>query len=425
MIDRITAMLEKNGVTLWRITERKEHCAELYFIRKKLDMPRIKDSISYSVDVFVDFEENDTRFRGNSTALISSGMTDDEISGRIVSAKLAAGFVKNPWFELAEPVRAEVLPSDSPLAASSPEQNAIRVAEIMFSADRDEDAFLNSVEIFATHCAVRIIGFNGLDVGYEQDLVRGELVAQCVTPADVEQFREFGYDRIDEDAIRVRVTDAIADVRARAAAVNPPKSGTYDILLTGEHVATLMEYYTTRSHASLVCAHYSDWQPGTAVQGDKVTGEKLNLSLKAHSAYSTEGIPLIPRDLLVDGELKLIHGSTRFCRYAGVEPTGDYETVCCSNGSVAIAEMRSTGVLEPVSFSDFQMDPMDGHFKGEIRLALLHRADGTVERLTGGSVNGSLPELQHDLTFSKERYDDLRYEGPLGVLIHGVAVAGV
>lgn len=422
MIGRITAMLEKNGVGLWRITERKEHCAELYFIRKKLDMPRVKDSISYTVEVFADFEEDGTRFRGGSTALISSGMTDDEIAGRIVSAKLAAGYVKNPWFELADPVREAPVASDSPLAAFQPEQNAMRVAEIMFSADRDEDAFLNSVEIFATHSAVRIIGSNGLDVGYDQDLVKGELVTQCVTPADVEQFRSFGFDRIDENAIRTRVTDAIADVRARAVAVDPPKLGTYDILLTGEHVATLLEYYTTRSHASMVCAHYSDWQLGTAVQGDRVTGEKLNLSLKAHSAYSDEGIPLIQRDLVNNGELKLIHGSTRFCRYTGVEPTGDYEMVCCANGSAAIAEMRGAGVLEPVSFSDFQMDPMDGHFKGEIRLALLHKADGTVEKLTGGSVNGCLPDLQNDLIFSRERYADLQYEGPLGVLLHGVAV---
>ena len=89
-----------------------------------------------------------------------------------------------------------------------------------------------------------------------------------------------------------------------------------------------------------------------------------------------------------------------------------------------LGEMRKAGVLEPISFSDFQMDYMDGHFKGEIRLALLYKEDGTVEELTGGSINGSLLDVQEHLRFSLEKYEDRSYEGPLAVLIPSVAVAG-
>jgi predicted Zn-dependent protease len=130
------------------------------------------------------------------------------------------------------------------------------------------------------------------------------------------------------------------------------------------------------------------------------------------------------RCLVKDGELELIFGDTRMCRYLGIEPTGNYPKVICEGGSLALSEMRRPGVLELVSFSDFQMDPFDGHFKGEIRLALLYKEDGTVEELTGGSVNGSLLELQKDLAFSKERYEDRTYSGPLAVFLPKVAVAG-
>ena len=44
--------------------------------------------------------------------------------------------------------------------------------------------------------------------------------------------------------------------------------------------------------------------------------------------------------------------------------------------------------------------------------------------LTGGSINGSLPEKQGNLLFSTERYDTLTYTGPFAVKIEGVEVAG-
>ena len=66
----------------------------------------------------------------------------------------------------------------------------------------------------------------------------------------------------------------------------------------------------------------------------------------------------------------------------------------------------------------------NGHFAGEMRLALQTAADGTVTALTGGSVNGNIITAQKKLVFSKERYSDSTYEGPLAVMIADVTVAG-
>ena len=217
--------------------------------------------------------------------------------------------------------------------------------------------------------------------------------------------------------------DLLEDVRARARASEPPQSGSYDIILKGENVAEILSYYASRSSAAMIVPGYSTWKTGTAVQGAG-EGEKLDLSLASPVPFSDEGIPMPERALVKNGELKLIHGVTRYCRYAGVEPTGNYRKIICGNGTKPLAQMRGEGVLEPVSFSDFQMDDFDGHFKGEIRLALLHHADGSVEELTGGSINGSLPDIQDRLTFSEERYEDMSYAGPLAVYLPGVAVAG-
>ena len=128
------------------------------------------------------------------------------------------------------------------------------------------------------------------------------------------------------------------------------------------------------------------------------------------------------RLLLKEGQVQCLHGPTRFCRYMGEEPVGEYRRVRLDNGTVPFEQMKK-GCLYPVSFSDFQLDVFSGYFGGEIRLAYLYTDKG-VEKLTGGSINGSLLEKQGSLTFSLERYQDARYEGPLAVRIPGVSVNG-
>ena len=70
------------------------------------------------------------------------------------------------------------------------------------------------------------------------------------------------------------------------------------------------------------------------------------------------------------------------------------------------------------------MDAMSGHFGGEIRLAYLIDEDGKATPVTGGSVNGSLFDAQKGLRFSAEQYQSAYYQGPYGLRISGVNVAG-
>jgi len=424
MLNRIINVLKKNGIQTWRATEIKTHTAEAYFIKQKLDIPRYKELNQYHVTVFHDFEKNGKACRGDSTALISPGMSDSEIEEKIKCAYMAAGFVANPFYELADPVKEDKKESTSDLAKYDVKDVVLKFAEAIFSVDTEKDAFVNSLEIFAKRAYERIVASNGLDVSFDFDVVDGEYVTQCITPTDVEQYRQFNYNCLALDDIKERVKEAIEDVRARAKASEMPSTGNYDIILSGENLEEIFEYYGARSTASLVFPGYSEWKVGDNVQCEDVVGEKLNLSFEAVYPYSSEGIPLPPRDLVTDGKLDLIYGSTRFCRYLGIEPTGDYSRLICKNGSMNLADMRKDGVLEAISFSDFQMDYMDGHFKGEIRLAYLYHKDGSKEILTGGSINGSIIELQKNIHFSKEHYESLSYSGPLAILIPGVAVAG-
>lgn len=173
----------------------------------------------------------------------------------------------------------------------------------------------------------------------------------------------------------------------------------------------------------MIYARYSPYAVGACVQGENIKGEKLNIEAVSDLPFSNDGIRMRPMPLLSDGMLESIHGHTRFMRYLGLEPTGSYRSLRLSNGTVPFEEMKKTPAIMPVCFSDFQMDAFSGRFGGEIRLAYLFDGEST-SLVTGGSISGSLIDRQSELTFSTETYRDLRYSGPLAVLIPGVSVAG-
>ena len=85
--------------------------------------------------------------------------------------------------------------------------------------------------------------------------------------------------------------------------------------------------------------------------------------------------------------------------------------------------MKKEPYLYAVTFSDFQMDTMSGHFGGEIRLAYLFDGE-RVRIVTGGSVNGSINACSGGMKFTTERYDSKNYSGPFAVMLPGVRVAG-
>lgn len=420
MIERIQNALKKCGISLWRINETTEETAELFFVRKQLDTRRIKDVRKYEVTVFRDVEDK----RGFTSVKLIASMEDAQVEEELKGAYYAAQFAANPTYELADPVKAPLAKKTGELAEAPLAQSAGKMVKALFAPDTHEDAFVNSAEVFVLRYRNRILSSEGTDVSYTNAVVKGEFVVQCREPEDVEIHNRFVYDELEEKALSDKVSEALTFVRDRARAQRILTSGKYDLVLSGDAVGEVLSYYQNRSAAHVVYARYSTWQRGEDVQGGDVSGERLNVTLCALEPYSEEGTPMEDLPLLEDGRLQAYHGYNRFCRYLGVKPTGGYQKMGCANGTAPFAEMKKKPCLWAVTFSDFQMDAMSGHFGGEIRLAYLIDGD-QVTPVTGGSVNGSILEAQKDLTFSTERYVTAKYDGPYAVRLTGVSIAGV
>ena len=423
MIERIQAALNKCGISHWRVNETVEETAELFFVRRELDTRRVKDVHKYEVTVFRDVEADGQTKRGFTSVQLIASMDDSQVEEELKSAYYAAQFAANPYYELTDPVKAPLVEKTGELAEAPLARSAGKMARALFAPDTQEDAFVNSAEVFVHRSRRRILSSEGTDVSYTDACVKGEFVVQCRQPEDVEIHNTYFYDELNEQALSDKVAEALTFVRDRARAQKILKSGKYDLVLSGDAVGEVLSYYRSRSAAHAVYAKYSTWQKGEDVQGEDTMGERLDITLRAALPYSEEGIPMEDLPLLKSGVLQAYHGPNRFSRYLGVKPTGFYEKMSCANGTVSFAEMKKEPCLWAVTFSDFQMNAMSGHFGGEIRLAYLIDGD-TVTPVTGGSVNGSLLEAQKNLVFSTDRYVTASYDGPYAVRIPNISIAG-
>lgn len=181
MLERIKALLSAIGISAWQITQKRVESAEIYYIRQKEDMRRTRKTTEITVTVYRDFEENGKRFRGSSSVLIEPCMKDAEILKKLENAYSASGYVKNPFFELAAKHTETLAPEDE-LSRLTPSEALEIMSEALFAPDRLEDAFINSAEIYSEKTAVSTLTSEGTDVAYTFSRVKGEFVAQCLSP---------------------------------------------------------------------------------------------------------------------------------------------------------------------------------------------------------------------------------------------------
>lgn len=423
MIERIQTAMAKCGIAEYYIEVKENSSVQLYFIKKSLDMKRMTEEKIATVSVYKAFADGDKKFRGVSEVQIQESMTDAEIEKVLAGAFYAAGFVKNRYYDLYQGAKLAPVAESGSLADKTLSEIALGFAEALFAEDTQEKVFINSAEIFAEQETKHIVSSSGVDVAYAKKKVSGEFVVQCVDGQDVETYQSFAYDAWNTDALRDKVKNVIDMTQARAKAVKAPAAGNYRVILSGNYVKDVVDYYVGRSSSGMIYPKYSSYEVGCKVQGDEVAKEYVNVTLKAKEPFSTEGIPMKDLALIADGQLKKIHGGNRFAQYLGIEPTGNYGAFAMPAGDMTMEQMKSEPYLEVVNFSDFQMDTLSGYFGGEIRLGFLY--DGkTVTPVTGGSINGNILEAQKSFVFSKEMQTELSFEGPKAIMMDNISVAG-
>lgn len=423
MKEQILKALKANEINTFIINETGTESVEMFFIKQKLDMNRMKDVTNISITIYKDFEKEGKKMRGSATANLYPSMTYEEIERVIKDTYYAASFVNNGYYPLPEGRQEEKVVIQNELSRHTLEESVEKLTQALFKYDTQPHTFMNSSELFVEKERVHIINSEGVDVAYEKYKVKGEFVIQCTTPYDVETYHDFYYEDLECDALSEKVKEAIETTTLRSQAKASPKTGKYHVILSGEPVVTLLRYYATKAASAMIYPGYSHFKLGDEVQGKNIVGDQLDITLKATTPYSNEGIKMQDRTLLDKGVLKTIHGASRFAYYLGMEPTGNYDMIEVAPGSKSLEEFKQGAYLEVLIFSDFQIDSFTGDFGGEIRLALYHDGENTTP-LTGGSISGNIGKVQENLFLSKEEQIRKGYKGPSAISLQGIMVAG-
>ena len=95
MIEKILSALEKSGVKQYQVTETTKESAELFFIKKNLDMQRMAEVRQAEVVVYQEFWEGEKHCLGSSSVMVQESFTEEEMEKLDIRIEAAArDFVK-------------------------------------------------------------------------------------------------------------------------------------------------------------------------------------------------------------------------------------------------------------------------------------------------------------------------------------------
>ncbi|HBE80473.1 MAG TPA: peptidase U62 [Firmicutes bacterium] len=420
-------------IKIYKVIEQMTDSIELFFIKKELDMNRSKKVHYFQATIYKDFSANGNDYRGSSTIQIHPTMSKDEVRTVINQAAYAADFVKNKYYPLVErkPVRNQVPVSsfaEAPLADWIP-----RLTAAVFEADTLERGGINSAELFLNKINTRIINSEGVDL--QKEHYRGEL--ELITNwresgEEVELYKDLHFATFQAGQFTQVLHEMLELSKEKALAAPTPSLNRHMILLTGEPVRDFLQYYFTQSAAQSVYEQTSTLKLNENVQGvdNDPKGDLISMKLDPFMENSTtstpfdeDGLPVDSLDVIRQGKLLNYWGNTQYCHYLGVTPTGNIRNMVFSGGSKSIQEMKRQPFLELLAFSDFQMDPLNGNFGGEIRLGRYFDGKDTIF-ITGGSISGNIKEVQAELYLSQELQKENNFCGPQTIQLLNVAVSG-
>jgi predicted Zn-dependent protease len=436
-IDAIVAALRATPrAAQWQVTETRRARHERYVTFLRCESEREVQATRW--EVWLGLAAAGDR-QGEASFTLGAGDAADALQARLREALAAAESAPNPAWTLpgvGEPGAAEqpadpAALADRRLAADPEAALAGLIRDYAAAAASAPWVRPSTLELFATVEDRRLVGSRGLDLRERQTSLYAEFVLLHRPAAgdEVEFFDRRESATVEGLDLARRVGEAAACVRDGAAAAATP-AGTMPVVIADDYLAEMLEYYAYHAdagvHARGIAAFALDGAVLSRSGGDALTlaSDPTVPSLAAY-AFDANGYAPQRQELVTADRLVGVCGEGRWMQRLGRAPRGKSGTLIAPAGRTGIAELLrggDPGVLEVVRFSEFRPREDTGAFSGEIRLAYLHRPDGTRVPVKGGSVTGTLGEALADARFSAETATARGFHGPRAVRLERCTV---
>lgn len=430
MVNRIKQAISKySKISAWIISESKSSSLELFYVKNSLDMNRATDIHEFSVRIFVDFEENAEKYRGEATILCSPTDSDIQLENKIEKAVFSAGFVKNKWYPLPSKDNGKYISIKKYNNIIDLKQSYNTIQNILFK-EYPYKSKLNSCELFAIEGTMHIITSEGIDTSYPFSKFTFELVTDNNHESEpVEIFNEYYMPNVDIDRIQNIIIKQLIETDGRSEAHNCPKLDGIRVILSGSAVEELLQFYTSQATDKLIYMNISQLKLGE-VFISKNNNQPLNITLNPaieSSQYArpidSEGKRLEKYQLFNNGKAVNLRTSSRFSHYLNVENKGTISTFEVDGGKYTYDELKSNDYIEIITFSSFLTDITTGDFGGEFRLAKLVQ-NGKESYVSGGSLSANIFKVHDQLLFSKELEKRQYSLSPKAIAFDNASIAG-
>ena len=287
------------------------------------------------------------------------------------------------------------------------------------------------MEVFVSALRKHFVNSEGVDVVSEYPSSMVEAVVNARKGGhEIELYRMYTSGACDTDQLRQDLTQVLSFGLARLDAVPTPALEKADVVFSTDAAREIYLWYADRMNAAYRYMKYSDWETGRPVAEAAEGADRVTLTAvpflpnsSRNFAFDAEGAPIRETVMIRDNVAEAFLGARQYSAYLSLPASFQPSNLKVAGGAAEAAALRTGDFLEPVEFSDFQVNPLTGDIAGEIRLAFWHHGD-EVTPVTGGSVTGNMKEFAKTLRFSREirQYDWL--EIPAVTRLRGVTIAG-
>lgn len=417
-MEKLIKVLKSSPVNDYKITVTHSESVELFYVLNKLETNRATDINEVEVTIYVD--EGDKR--GQSSFSYFPYMSEEEIRSEIDKKIYAAKFALNPFYEIPSKNEEKPLKIPSNLENYSLQEASEIVVKALLNAKQYKEAVFSATEIFITKTDKRIINSKGVDVSSSSYKGFIEFIPSWEKDGEeVETYNNLSFSTLDEKELTRLIDECVLLTKARFEAKKLKLDKPVKVIIEGEDVCNYFEYFVDNTSYGYKYQHMNRFELGDNVQGEEVSGTKLNISLipeykgcASSAAFDNDGVILEPIQIVKDGVAVARHGAYRFGYYLGEKkPTGLLPIVKVECGDKSFKDMQKEPYVRCVKFSSFQYEEFSGFFGGEVRLGFYFDGEKEIP-VTGFSIAGNLQEAKSKVILSKEEQVHSGYQGFVG-----------
>ena len=416
LMEKLIKALNKSGVNDYKIVCTHSESVELFYVLNKLETNRATDINEVEVTIYIDVDGK----RGQSSFSYFNFMNEDEILEAINKKIYAAKFALNPYYEIPSKVEEKPLAIHSNFENYSHLEAGEKVVKAVLAAKEYKEGTFSANEIFVTKKTVRILNSKGVDLSYTNYKGFIELIPSWEEgDEEVETYHSITFSSLDEKEITRQVDEAMLLTKARFEAQNLKLDKPVKVIIEGEDVPQYFDFFVDNLSYAYKYQHMNRFEVGENVQGEDITGDKLNISLlpiydgaSNSVSFDRDGVVLKPIELVKDGVATNLAGDYTMGYYLKVEhPTGRLPITKVEAGKKSFEEMKQEPYVRCVKFSSFQFEENSGFFGGEVRLGFYYDGEKEVP-VTGFSIAGNIHEQKGKVVLSKETQVTSDYVGP-------------